>query len=81
VAYFLANGAAVLTFQSIIDTLPCSTCLFCRYKLLFSGGPWFCMLPADAWPDDASAAAELRADFAHCLGDRRQELVFIGENL
>jgi hypothetical protein len=43
-----------------------------------AGGPWFCVLPPDAWPEGEEAAAELRADFAPCVGDRRQELVFIG---
>ncbi|WIA32558.1 hypothetical protein OEZ86_003365 [Tetradesmus obliquus] len=46
-----------------------------------TGGPWFCVLPKDAWPEDAAAAAELAADFAPCVGDRRQELVFIGLGL
>jgi hypothetical protein len=47
---------------------------------MLAGGPWFCVLPAEAWPEGEEAAAELRADFAPCVGDRRQELVFIGEH-
>ncbi|KAF8071330.1 yciC [Scenedesmus sp. PABB004] len=46
-----------------------------------TGGPWFCVLPPGAWPDDADAAAAIRSDFAPGVGDRRQELVFIGVGL
>eukprot|EP00775_Hariotina_reticulata_P008668 gene8670-8849_t len=41
-----------------------------------TGGPWFCVLPEEAWPED-----EEHRDFAPAVGDRRQELVFIGVEL
>jgi G3E family GTPase len=44
------------------------------------GGPWYDALPRDAWPVEAAARAALDADFVSApgVGDRRQELVFIG---
>jgi len=46
------------------------------------GGPWYAALPRDAWPaPDSDAAKALALDFLAeqpAIGDRRQELVFIG---
>ena len=39
------------------------------------------MLPPDCWPEDESDRSAILADFAPCVGDRRQELVFIGVGL
>ncbi|OCT53067.1 CobW/HypB/UreG, nucleotide-binding domain containing protein [Cladophialophora carrionii] len=48
---------------------------------LQGGGPWFCVLDDAHWPDDAETRKSIEADFAEPWGDRRQELVFIGETL
>lgn len=46
---------------------------------LSPGGPWFAAMPEDAWGDvDVDA---VKRDFEPCVGDRRQELVFIGIGL
>ncbi|KAK9234749.1 CobW/HypB/UreG, nucleotide-binding domain-containing protein [Lipomyces kononenkoae] len=45
------------------------------------GGPWFCILEEAVWPDDPEVVANIKADFDGEWGDRRQELVFIGEHL
>lgn len=47
-----------------------------------SQAPWFCTLPEEAWqsPNEATTAA-IRADFEGEWGDRRQEIVLIGEDL
>eukprot|EP00775_Hariotina_reticulata_P012907 gene12907-13033_t len=44
--------------------------------------PWFCTVPKDEWPEDPDVQAQIRADFStdnEEIGDRRQELVFIGQ--
>lgn len=46
-----------------------------------SGGRWWASLPDSLWPDDESVRQEIRADFRGPYGDRRQELVFIGQSL
>jgi hypothetical protein len=35
----------------------------------------------EEWPDDTSAVAQIKSDFSSdpAIGDRRQELVFIGQ--
>ncbi|KAL5045563.1 hypothetical protein BDW71DRAFT_208103 [Aspergillus fruticulosus] len=45
------------------------------------GGPWFAEVPDDAWPEDKDVRASIERDFQGEWGDRRQELVFIGEGL
>lgn len=44
-----------------------------------NGGNWFKELPDDMWPKDPSIRAEILKDFDDELGDKRQELVFIGQ--
>ena len=58
-------------------------------------GPWFCEVPEDNWPDDEDTQLAIRMDFpagerhkplesldpVTSIGDRRQELVFIGIGL
>lgn len=46
-----------------------------------SGGRWWASLPDSMWPEDESVREELRTDFRGPYGDRRQELVFIGQAL
>ncbi|KIW90982.1 uncharacterized protein Z519_08765 [Cladophialophora bantiana CBS 173.52] len=48
---------------------------------LQGGGPWFCALDDALWPTDPDTRASIEADFADPWGDRRQEIVFIGEKL
>ena len=47
------------------------------------GGPWMATLPKDQWPEEGSDLhVQVMADMCgETLGDRRQALVFIGQNL
>ncbi|KAG2438855.1 hypothetical protein HXX76_005395 [Chlamydomonas incerta] len=45
---------------------------------LGTGGPWYDVLPREAWPTEAAQVADIEKDFQPGIGDRRQELVFIG---
>ncbi|WVR00112.1 hypothetical protein IAU59_007254 [Kwoniella sp. CBS 9459] len=47
------------------------------------GGPWMCMVPEDQWPGggDQETIDAIKLDFMGEWGDRRQELVFIGQEL
>lgn len=45
------------------------------------GGPWFAEIPDEAWPEDKDVRESIERDFQGKWGDRRQELVFIGEGL
>jgi len=44
-------------------------------------GHWFAATPEDAWLIDDETREQLEAMWHHELGDRRQELVFIGQQL
>lgn len=43
--------------------------------------PWFCCVDEEEWMADDATVKNIRADFDGEWGDRRQELVFIGEAL
>jgi G3E family GTPase len=43
------------------------------------GGPWFCVLPEDAWPESPEVREVALRDCQYEHGDKRQEIVFIGE--
>jgi hypothetical protein len=45
------------------------------------GGPWFAEVPDEAWPEDQDVQQSIKDDFQGLWGDRRQELVFIGEGI
>ncbi|KAJ5450730.1 uncharacterized protein N7458_007179 [Penicillium daleae] len=45
------------------------------------GGPWFAEVPDEAWPEDEDVIKSIQNDFQGPWGDRRQELVFIGEGI
>jgi G3E family GTPase len=42
-------------------------------------GYWWAATPEDQWPDDPESLASTQADWQEPWGDRRQELVFIGQ--
>lgn len=44
-------------------------------------GYWWAATPPEHWPDDPESIAAVRAEWEEPWGDRRQELVFIGQNL
>ncbi|GAA6037278.1 hypothetical protein JCM8097_008659 [Rhodosporidiobolus ruineniae] len=48
---------------------------------LGGGGRWLCEQDEATWPDHPEIRARMKADFQGKWGDRRQELVFIGEQL
>ncbi|RKF79286.1 COBW domain-containing protein [Golovinomyces cichoracearum] len=48
---------------------------------LGGGGPWFCTVERDQWPEDPDIVKSIEADFQGLWGDRRQEIVFIGEKI
>ncbi|PYI07414.1 CobW domain protein, partial [Aspergillus sclerotiicarbonarius CBS 121057] len=45
------------------------------------GGGWFAELPDEAWPEDSDVRKSITDDFQGEWGDRRQEIVFIGEGI
>ena len=45
---------------------------------LSNGGSWFCNMNADMLPEDPEVLALIKKDFQTDIGDKRQELVFIG---
>lgn len=45
-------------------------------------GDWWAAVPDDEWPDAASGQRDIIiSDFAPGVGDRRQEIVFIGAGM
>ncbi|GJN87165.1 hypothetical protein Rhopal_000110-T1 [Rhodotorula paludigena] len=46
-----------------------------------AGSRWLCETDQTAWPDHPEVRKKMMADFKGAWGDRRQELVFIGEQL
>ena len=44
-------------------------------------GIWWADAPREHWPDDPEQRAVIEAEFNGDYGDRRQEIVFIGQNL
>lgn len=50
---------------------------------LTGGNRWLCTEPEESWPmaEIPEVRAAIKADFQGEWGDRRQEIVFIGENL
>ncbi|KAI5919282.1 putative cobalamin synthesis protein [Camillea tinctor] len=50
--------------------------------LTISGGDlWRCEVPESEWPQDAAARKAITRDFSGRWGDRRQEIVFIGQQM
>lgn len=45
------------------------------------GMPWYACLPESEWPEDPMSQAMIKKDFQGEFGDRRQELVLIGQDL
>lgn len=45
------------------------------------GGPWFAEVPREMWPEDKDVYESIERDFREPWGDRRQEIVFIGEGI
>ena len=46
-----------------------------------AAGRWWADVPTQQWPDDPLILKEIKHDWAEPFGDRRQELVFIGQQL
>ena len=46
-----------------------------------AAGRWWAAVPRELWPDDPLMLSEIKQDWAEPFGDRRQELVFIGQQL
>lgn len=46
-----------------------------------SAGRWWSSVPKDLWPDDEEIRQSIQAEFRGPYGDRRQELVIIGQDL
>ena len=44
-------------------------------------GLWWADVPRKHWPEDPEQCAHIEAEFVGDFGDRRQEIVFIGQNL
>lgn len=44
-------------------------------------GIWWADVPCEHWPDDPEQRTRIEAEFDGEYGDRRQEIVFIGQNL
>ncbi len=44
-------------------------------------GYWWASVPEDRWPEDEDSQNWIRSKWSEPFGDRRQELVFIGQNL
>lgn len=44
-------------------------------------GIWWAAAPRQHWPEDAEERSRIEAEFDGEFGDRRQEIVFIGQNL
>ena len=44
-------------------------------------GYWWAAAPDEEWPEDEDQIAEIRANFVGEYGDRKQQLVFIGQQL
>lgn len=45
------------------------------------GGRWWASVPVELWPGDEDLRASIRAEFRGPYGDRRQEIVVIGQDL
>jgi G3E family GTPase len=45
------------------------------------GGEWLAAAPEEEWPDDPEVVAEARAHWEEPWGDRRQEIVIIGQDI
>lgn len=52
-----------------------------RVMELAPQGTWWADVPCDEWPDDPGERTDVLADFEGASGDRRQEIVFIGQGL
>jgi G3E family GTPase len=49
---------------------------------LNGGSPWMCAVDESMWPtDDPEVVQAIKTDFMGPWGDRRQEIVFIGQNI
>ncbi|GAX83675.1 hypothetical protein CEUSTIGMA_g11100.t1 [Chlamydomonas eustigma] len=61
----------------------CDWSLAGRVLTLTTAGPWYIVLPREFWPSDTEKVEDIERDIMHPgpIGDRRQEMVFIGVDL
>ena len=50
----------------------------CQYN---AGGIWWAAVPKERWPDDKETLEGIWSQWEKPFGDRRQEIVIIGQNL
>jgi G3E family GTPase len=52
-----------------------------KHTHMNAAGHWWASVPRNRWPESEEAVAFIESNFKDPYGDRRQELVFIGQNL
>lgn len=67
-----------------LSSIPQHMMIWSQAGGLFEFSPsnlWWCNTPRDQWPEDSESVSQIMADFDGDVGDKRQELVFIGTDI